>query len=98
VPKGALSGRWYDRCGASDRNIKNTRLVQELLSSRGFDVTSFNPGPCTIRETVAVLRHARFVIGVHGAAMSNVAFMQPHSTVLELFPYGKLPSEPRWMA
>ena len=58
------------------------------MESRGFDIIGrYNPTASTMRESLSMLRQARFVVGVHGAGMANaIAFMHPHSTVVEIFP------------
>lgn len=82
--------------------IGNRNLVQgseliDVLKSRYGDKNSYH-GKCyrpvnlfigneTLEETIRLFRSSRIYISVHGAQMSNIMFMHPDSTLIEIQPY-----------
>jgi len=72
--------------------------VRSLFKSRGFEFQNFDPGALSVRETVAMLRQAKYLIGAHGAGLTNLAFMHPHTAVLEIFPHNFVDSMYRSLA
>ena len=52
------------------------------LEAEGFE--SVNPGTMSIKEQMQLFAESEFVIGVHGAALTNFLFVPPGCRVVEL--------------
>lgn len=71
------------------RGRRNTRrLVQEdtiwpMLKQRGFE--RIDPGTLTVQEQIDHFAAAEVIVGLHGAAMTNLLFARPGVRVLEVF-------------
>ncbi|WP_158305481.1 glycosyltransferase family 61 protein [Opitutus terrae] len=64
------------------RSLLNAAELEPLLSGQGFE--SVDPGTTPhLRERLA---EAAYVVGVHGAALTNLVFCRPGTRVLELLP------------
>ena len=72
------------RSDTANRPVTNEHEVQRALEAEGF--TTVVPGSFSIRDQVGLFRHAQIVVGPHGAGMTNLAFCQPGTKVLELVP------------
>jgi capsular polysaccharide biosynthesis protein len=84
---GRIPGRCiYITRGASKRNraVLNEPEVIAALEAHGF--AAVNPGALTIDEEVRTFAEADVVVSAHGAALTNMVFMNPGSLVIELFP------------
>ena len=71
---------------AGGRNTR--RLIEEpelwpLLEERGF--TRIDPGTMSVRDQIDHFAAADVIVGIHGAALTNLVFAKPGVTVLELF-------------
>jgi hypothetical protein len=66
------------------RVIHNLGEVQAFLSSRGFE-TVYLEG-MSIADQISLFQHAEFVIGAHGAGLSNLLFCEPGTKVIEFMP------------
>jgi hypothetical protein len=88
VPGPALRGLFMTRCGpkVTGRRLLNGMAVRALFEDRGFELQHFQPGALSVRETVGLLRQAKYLIGAHGAGLANLAFMNQGTAVLEIFP------------
>ena len=64
------------------RRIANETEVTRLLAARGF-VTVY-PGELSVRQQMWYARGARYLVGMHGGGLTNMMFMEPGSSVLEL--------------
>lgn len=68
---------------------RNTRrLIEEpalwpLLEERGF--VRIDPGAMSVRDQIDHFAAAEVIVGIHGAALTNLVFAQPGVKVLELF-------------
>lgn len=71
------------RYGIAKRNIPNLHEVAEALSA-DFDLEYVDPAAHTPLEILKKCQHASVLIGQHGAALSNLFFMQPGSSVVEI--------------
>ena len=71
------------RKGASKRHLKNENELMSHLSLYGFKRYSLED--LTVEEQVELFYDAEYIIGVHGAGMSNVIFAE-NAKVLEIFP------------
>jgi len=66
------------------RKIQNFDEVQAFLTHEGFE-TVFLEG-MSIREQILLFQSAEFVIGTHGAGLTNLLFCEPGTKVLEFMP------------
>jgi len=70
------------RLDSGNRVIRNEDAVRRLLEDHGFAMVI--PGMLSFAAQIALFKGARFVVGGHGAGLTNVAFCGPGTTVLEL--------------
>ena len=66
------------------RKIQNFDEVQAFLTHEGFE-TVFLEG-MSIREQILLFQSAEFVIGTHGAGLTNLLFCEPGTKVLDFMP------------
>ena len=66
------------------RSITNLSAVEALL--KRWSIELVDPGALPFQQQVALFASADFLIGVHGAGLTNMLFMPPGGTVLELLP------------
>jgi capsular polysaccharide biosynthesis protein len=71
---------------ANNRSVTNETAVQDLLRAHGF--VDVDPGAMSVLDQVRAFADAPVVVAPHGAALTNLMFMSPGSTVIELFPAG----------
>jgi hypothetical protein len=64
------------------RGFVNEREVCQFLTSRGVEVVDFSL--MSLDERCELLSRTKVLIGQYGAGMSNMIFMQPGSSVLEI--------------
>jgi capsular polysaccharide biosynthesis protein len=67
----------------NNRAVLNEDAVRALLEARGF--TCLDPGSMSVRDQIRWFSEADLIVAPHGAALANLAFCSPGSTVLELF-------------
>jgi capsular polysaccharide biosynthesis protein len=75
------------------RALVNETEVLERLTARGFH--ALEPGSLSLEEQIAAFRGADHVVGVAGAAMTNIAFCRAGTKVTLLFP-GSFPDTFFW--
>ena len=63
------------------RKVINEADVIHLLSNHGFQTIYFED--YTFSEQIAIAHHAKNMVSLHGANMTNLMFMQPNTNVLE---------------
>ena len=73
---------YISRRDAANRPVTNEREVEHTLESRGFKVV--NPGAVSVTEQIRLFKGARVVVGPHGAGLTNIAFCEPGTKILEL--------------
>lgn len=80
--------RVYVTRGTSGNNraVSNEADVIAALQARGFDCV--DPGAMTVAEQIRTFAEATIIVATHGAALANLVFASPGSTVIELFPAG----------
>ena len=66
------------------RRALNEEDVCKLVKKFGY--TSINPTDMTPKDQLSYFRDASSIVGVHGAGLSNLAFIRPHGSVIELLP------------
>jgi len=67
--------RIYLSRGKGARSLANEDEVAAFLQSEGFTVVACEG--LSICEQAAMLARARVVVGLHGAALTNIVFCQP---------------------
>lgn len=68
------------------RRVVNEAAVEEALRPLGFEV--FDNAEHSMREQVRAFRDAEMIVSPHGAGLSNIAYCDPGTTVVELVPEG----------
>jgi hypothetical protein len=72
------------RHDASTRRLSNHAQVSQWLKARGFE--ELTCGPLPLAEQVAAFRAAEMVVGIAGAAMTNICFCEAGTRVVTLAP------------
>jgi capsular polysaccharide biosynthesis protein len=72
----------------NNRSVVNDAAVRSLLRDRGFVVV--DAGQLTVAEQIRTFASASVIVAAHGAALANLVFASPGTTVIELFPAGCL--------
>lgn len=76
---------YIERGQARSRRIVNEPEVIQLLSTYGF--TPMRMDGRSVAEQAKMFWNAEAVVGMHGAALTNLLFAQVGTKVVELFPY-----------
>jgi hypothetical protein len=74
------------------RFIENSSEIESVCSKFGFEV--IDTDGLTLQQQIAIFSNVKFLIGIHGAGLTNMIFMYGRCHVLELFPppsFGYLP-------
>ncbi len=77
---------YVGRSDATRRCLLNEAALLRELEPHGF--VSILPGRMPVAEQIALFARARAVVGLHGAALTNIAFCAPGTPVLEIFAPG----------
>jgi capsular polysaccharide biosynthesis protein len=64
------------------RRVRNERELEEMLREHGFAIVRHDPARPW--QQIQLSRHADLVVGLHGAALTNVMFMRRGAQLLEL--------------
>ena len=87
-PTGQGSRRLYiSRAGT--RRVLNESELRPIMDR--FGVEFVEDVPRTLREQIELFGAASLVVGPHGAAFTNIAWMPPGASVLELFHHAYFP-------
>ncbi|MEO1653524.1 MAG: glycosyltransferase family 61 protein, partial [Bacteroidota bacterium] len=73
---------YISRSRAGHRRVCNEATLREMLEKRGFQTVHFERMP--FREQVNLMQESKWVIGPHGAGLTNLVFAQPGTKVIEL--------------
>ena len=73
---------YISRRKASRRKVINEEQVVDLLTRFGFNAICFED--FSFADQVSIANHARIIISIHGAGLTNIIFMKPRGFVLEL--------------
>ena len=73
---------FISRKKAERRRIVNESEVERLLKTFGFSTVYFEN--YSFYEQVAIMKNVKFLVGTHGAGLTNMMFMQTKGKVLEL--------------
>lgn len=75
---------YVSRGAAFKRRPTNEGEIIEMLVANGFDVVY--PETMSVREQISAFSQARIVVGILGAAMTNMVFSPRHAQVIVLIP------------
>jgi len=80
-----IPAAWAD--DVEGRRISNLdALVTACSSTPAFECAAINFEEMRINDTLAAMLSTDVLIGVHGAGISNAAFLRPGAIVIEMFP------------
>ena len=79
LPKRRL---YISRAKQKVRRLVNEVETIELLQKYGFEIIQFED--YSFEEQVRLSQEAEIIIGIHGANLTNILFMQPKGVVIEL--------------
>ncbi|MEQ8924678.1 MAG: glycosyltransferase family 61 protein [Fulvivirga sp.] len=75
----SLRGKKYGR------TIHNFEEIEKILTNKGFKI--IEPGDYSFKDQVEMFSNAQIIIGVHGAALTNIIFSKKKSLkLLEILP------------
>lgn len=77
---------YIQRGNVIGRNVINEIQVIELLNHYGFESVLMDGK--TIKEQAELFSQSAAIVAPHGAALTNLLFIQPGVKVIELMPYG----------
>jgi hypothetical protein len=77
---------YIQRGNVIGRNVINEIQVIELLNSYGFESLAMDGK--TVKEQAELFSQSAAIVAPHGAALTNLLFIQPGVKVIELMPYG----------
>jgi len=72
------------RGGKNSRRLIQERQIWPGLQRRGFE--RIDPGTLSVQEQIDHFAAAEVIVGLHGAALTNLLFCSPGAKVLEIFP------------
>lgn len=75
---------YISRRDARRRALLNEQQVIDFLHSRGFEI--YQCSALTVREQQQLFASASLIIAPHGAALTNIAWCNPGTRILELTP------------
>lgn len=97
-PAGGTGRRLYlTRAGAvtsTARRLENEDEVESLL--RRYDFETLEPGTLSFAEQIRLFSEAECVVGLHGSALANTAFMPPGAAVVDIIPELEFATFSRW--
>ena len=64
--------------------IQNDNEVFNFLKEKGF--SKYRTGELSFFEQIYLFNNAKFIIGAHGAAFTNLAFCEPNTNIIEIKP------------
>ncbi|QKZ15587.1 glycosyltransferase family 61 protein [Spirosoma sp. KUDC1026] len=94
APAGKRNRVYMSRAGR--RSILNETELIALLKAYDFQI--IEDVPRSVAEQVAIYQQAEFIIGPHGASMTNILWCQPGTHLFELFSPAYYPEFFRYMA
>ncbi|WP_133273811.1 glycosyltransferase family 61 protein [Hymenobacter radiodurans] len=79
---------YISRARQNNRRLVNEAAIIPILTQYGFEVVYFEG--LEFAQQVQLMQEAAVVMGIHGANLTNILFMQPSTTVIELINEEKL--------
>ena len=74
------------RTGMAGREVPHWEPIRALCLRAGFE--ELEPSRLSLTEQARTFAEADWVVGVHGAALTNLVFCHPGTRVIELFSWG----------
>lgn len=75
----------------SKRTLTNLKEIIDIAESHGFKI--IEASKLTMKEQIRLFRGARYLIGLHGAGLTNMIFRKGlKCSVMEVFPKNKIPT------
>ena len=93
-PSQATRSIYFSRKAQKTRRLENEDSLLEVLARHGVEVLS--PESLPHADQVRLMTEVRRLVGVEGAALTNMLFADKPITVLEIFPRGA--AYPFWAA
>jgi hypothetical protein len=90
LPTSSIAGGeriYVTRKTAAHRKLANERDLENLLREHGFQSYSFDG--LDFAQQVSLLRSAKYLVTVHGAALANLVFAKPGLRVIEICPVNR---------
>ncbi|GAB2473700.1 hypothetical protein GCM10011375_25550 [Hymenobacter qilianensis] len=81
---------YVSRARQRNRRLANEVAILPLLEQYNFEIIYFEG--MSFSEQVWLMQEASVIMGMHGANLTNILFMQPNTTVIELINEDKLVS------
>ncbi len=78
-----LTRLYISRHAATTRRVLNEPALLEMLAEFGFVAVSLESR--SVREQAALFSNAEVIVAPHGSGLTNLAFCQPGTQVVELF-------------
>lgn len=75
---------FISRSRAAYRKITNEQSLMPVLERHGFQWLCLEDYP--LADQISICQHADTILGLHGAGLANLVFMQPKSKVIEIRP------------
>lgn len=72
---------YITRRNAIIRKILNEEDVISILKSSGFAIVDFED--FTFDQQISISHHAKFVVSIHGAGLTNIVFCNPGTAIME---------------
>lgn len=89
TPRESSRNRIYiSRRDAVHRRLQNEREVERELGKLG--VTSVCMSDLSIDEQIELFRDASLIVTIHGAALANLIFANPHLKIVEIVPESRM--------
>lgn len=86
VPDGGIRKLFVTRTSVGYRNIANQQAVFRAAAAAGY--SAIDPGRMPLAQQIACFKGAREIVGIMGAAMTNIAFAAAGARVTLLAPAG----------
>ncbi len=83
TPSNSPKRLYLSRQTARYRNVINEADLIQCLDKQGFTVITLDK--YSVQEQAQLFANAEVIVAPHGAALTNLVFCQPKTTVLELF-------------
>ncbi|MCU0327882.1 MAG: glycosyltransferase family 61 protein [Chitinophagales bacterium] len=78
---------YVTRRNARSRKIFNEEILLDFLSKQGFEILELEN--LSIQAQIEMFRSATVFVSIHGAALTNMVWMQDRSKIIEIMPYSK---------
>ncbi|MDI2112122.1 glycosyltransferase family 61 protein [Commensalibacter nepenthis] len=75
---------YISRANKEHRHLSNEGDLIALLKAKGYFI--LDPEKYSIDEQIVIFQHAKIVVALLGAGLSNIAFCKPNTIIYELIP------------